>query len=192
MTTSSSKHSSGWLSQGERNSLEEVNNTVSIPAGAGFWRKFFAFSGPGALIAVGYVDPGNWATSIAGGSRYGYTLLSVILISNLIAMLLQGLAAKLGIATGRDLAQATRDGISKHWAVILWILAELAIMATDLAEVIGSAIALNLLFGMPLLVGIAVTTVDVMLLLLLQKKRVPGAGIDCHRPDGDDLRYFYL
>ncbi|MBJ6363708.1 Nramp family divalent metal transporter [Paenibacillus sp. GCM10012307] len=170
MDTSSSKQPSGWLKQGEGSSLEEVNNTVSIPAGSGFWRKFFAFSGPGALIAVGYVDPGNWATSIAGGSRYGYLLLSVVLISSLIAMLLQGLAAKLGIATGRDLAQATGDGLKKHWAIILWLLAELAIMATDLAEVIGSAIALNLLVGMPLLLGIAVTTVDVMLLLLLQKK----------------------
>ncbi|WP_040931947.1 Nramp family divalent metal transporter, partial [Paenibacillus larvae] len=151
-------------------SLEEVNNSVKVPGNAGFWRKFFAFAGPGSLVAVGYVDPGNWATSIAGGARFGYTLLFVILVSNLIAMLLQSLSAKLGIVTGRDLAQATRDAVGKKSAIVLWILTELAIIATDLAEVIGSAIALNLLFGIPLLFGILITTVDVLLLLLLQKK----------------------
>jgi len=162
--------SQGWLHSTSNISLEEVNNTIKIPTNSGFWRKFFAFAGPGSLVAVGYVDPGNWATSIAGGSRFGYTLLSVILMSNLIAMLLQALAAKLGIVTGRDLAQATRDAVNKKTAIILWILTELAIVATDLAEVIGSAIALNLLFGIPLLLGIAITTLDVLLLLLLQKK----------------------
>ncbi|TVX99764.1 Nramp family divalent metal transporter [Cohnella terricola] len=160
----------GWLRQSSNISLEEVNNSIKIPNKAGFWRKFFAFAGPGTLVAVGYVDPGNWATSIAGGARFGYTLLSVILISNLIAMLLQSLSAKLGIVTGRDLAQATRDAVGKKTAFILWILTELAIVATDLAEVIGSAIALNLLFGIPLLLGILITTLDVLLLLLLQKK----------------------
>ncbi|KKE78484.1 divalent metal cation transporter [Bacilli bacterium] len=160
----------GWLKQSSNISLEEVNNSVKIPANAGFWRKFFAFAGPGSLVAVGYVDPGNWATSIAGGARFGYTLLSVILIANLMAILLQTLSAKLGIVTGRDLAQATRDATGKKTAFVLWILTELAIVATDLAEVIGSAIALNLLFGIPLTVGILITTLDVLLLLLLQKK----------------------
>ncbi|MBU8880413.1 Nramp family divalent metal transporter [Bacillus sp. FJAT-29790] len=160
----------GWLKQSTNISLEEVNNTVRIPNKGGFWRKFMAFAGPGSLVAVGYVDPGNWATSIAGGARFGYTLLIVILLANLVAMLLQALSAKLGIVTGRDLAQATRDATGKKTAFILWVLTELAIIATDLAEVIGSAIALNLLFGIPLLLGIAITTLDVLLLLYLQKK----------------------
>ena len=160
----------GWLKQSSNVSLEEVNNTVSIPSKGGFWRKLLAFAGPGSLVAVGYVDPGNWATSIAGGARFGYTLLIVILLSNLIAMLLQALSSKLGIVTGRDLAQATRDATGKKTAFFLWILTELAIIATDLAEVIGSAIALNLLFGIPLLLGISITTLDVLLLLYLQKK----------------------
>ncbi|GED68540.1 divalent metal cation transporter MntH [Brevibacillus reuszeri] len=164
------EENTGWLRPSSNVSLEEVNNSISIPSKGKFWRKFFAFAGPGSLVAVGYVDPGNWATSIAGGARFGYTLLSVILISNLIAMLLQSLAARLGIVTGRDLAQATRDAVGKKTAITLWILTELAIVATDLAEVIGSAIALNLLFGIPLLLGILITTLDVLLLLLLQKK----------------------
>lgn len=159
-----------WIQKSSHISLEEVNNSVRVPEHAGFWRKFFAFAGPGSLVAVGYVDPGNWATSIAGGSRFGYTLLFVILIANLAAMLLQSLAAKLGIVTGRDLAQATREATSAKTAIILWLLTELAIIATDLAEVIGSAIALNLLFKIPLLIGIVITTLDVILLLLLQKK----------------------
>jgi len=163
-------HKQGWLKSSSNISLEEVNNSVRIPENAGFWRKLFAFAGPGSLVAVGYVDPGNWATSIAGGARFGYTLLSIILISSLMAILLQTLSAKLGIVTGRDLAQATRDATGKKTAFFLWIMAELAIIATDLAEVIGSAIALNLLFGIPLLIGILITTVDVLLLLLLQKK----------------------
>ncbi|WP_269410169.1 Nramp family divalent metal transporter [Lentibacillus daqui] len=168
--TRNSSNEHGWLKHSSNISLEEVNNSVSIPENAGFWRKFLAFAGPGSLVAVGYVDPGNWATSIAGGTRFGYTLLSIILISNLMAMLLQTLAAKLGIVTGRDLAQATRDATGKKTATILWLLTELAIIATDLAEVIGSAIALNLLFGIPLLWGILITTLDVLLLLLLQRK----------------------
>ncbi|ETI69113.1 Nramp family divalent metal transporter [Neobacillus vireti] len=160
----------GWLKKSSNKSLEEVHSTVSVPTKGGFWRKLLAFAGPGSLVAVGYVDPGNWATSIAGGARFGYTLLIVILLSNLIAMLLQALSAKLGIVTGRDLAQATRDATGKKTGFFLWILTELAIIATDLAEVIGSAIALNLLFGIPLLLGIAITTLDVLLLLYLQKK----------------------
>ncbi|MFF2753002.1 Nramp family divalent metal transporter [Psychrobacillus sp. NPDC058041] len=160
----------GWFKESSNVSMEEVNSSVNVPTKGGFWRKLLAFAGPGSLVAVGYVDPGNWATSIAGGARFGYTLLSVILLSNLIAILLQSLSAKLGIVTGRDLAQATRDATGKKTAIFLWILTELAIIATDLAEVIGSAIALNLLFGIPLLLGITITTLDVLLLLYLQKK----------------------
>lgn len=159
-----------WREEKETESLSEVNNTIKVPQDASFFRKLLAFMGPGALIAVGYVDPGNWATSIAGGSEFGYTLLSVILISNLMAILLQSLAAKLGIATGRDLAQASRDSFSKKTSFALWVLAELAIIATDLAEVIGSAIALNLLFGLPLIVGVIITALDIFLVLLLQHR----------------------
>ena len=124
------------------------------PHGAGFWRKMFAFAGPGYLVAVGYMDPGNWATDLAGGARFGYTLLSVIMISNLMAILLQALAARLGIASGRDLAQACRDSYSRPVTIVLWVLCEIAIAACDLAEVIGAAIALNLLFGLPLIWGV--------------------------------------
>jgi manganese transport protein len=140
--------------------------------GSNKWRKILAFAGPGYLVAVGYMDPGNWATDLAGGSRFGYTLLSVILISNLMAVLLQGLASKLGIVTGRDLAQACRDHFSTPVVWALWILCEIAIAACDLAEVIGSAIALNLLFGIALPIGVAITGFDVLLLLYLQNKGV--------------------
>lgn len=150
-------------------SLEEINNTVAIPKNGSFWRNLLAFSGPGALVAVGYMDPGNWITSIGGGAEYGYLLLSVILFSSLIAMLLQYMAAKLGIVTQMDLAQATRKHTSKGLGFVLWIVTELAIMATDIAEVIGGAIALNLLFGLPLLVGVILTIFDVLLLLFLMK-----------------------
>ena len=135
-----------------------------------WWRRMLAFAGPGYMVAVGYMDPGNWATDLAGGSRFGYTLLSVILISNLMAVLLQGLASKLGIVTGRDLAQACRDHYSKPVAFALWVVCELAIAACDLAEVIGSAIALNLLFHIPIAVGVVITSVDVLLVLYLQNK----------------------
>ncbi|SJZ58589.1 manganese transport protein [Pilibacter termitis] len=150
-------------------SLEEVNATVDVPKNAGFWRTLFAFSGPGALVAVGYMDPGNWITSIEGGSRFEYTLLSFILLSSLIAMLLQYMAAKLGIVTRMDLAQATRHHTGKKLGITLWVTTELAIMATDIAEIIGSAVALELLFHIPLLLGVIITVFDVMLLLLLQK-----------------------
>ncbi|WP_042350662.1 Nramp family divalent metal transporter [Bacillus massiliigorillae] len=150
-------------------SLEEINNTVSIPKNAGFWKKLLAYSGPGALVAVGYMDPGNWVTSIAGGAQFGYLLISVILISSLIAMLLQSMAAKLGIVTGMDLAQVTRLKTGMKVGFILWILTELAIMATDIAEVIGSAVALKLLFNLPLLVGVIITVLDVFLLLILAR-----------------------
>ncbi|WP_159468253.1 Nramp family divalent metal transporter [Dyadobacter sp. 3J3] len=151
-------------------SLSEVHASINIPEGAGFWKKLLAFTGPGLMVAVGYIDPGNWATDIEGGSRFGYTLLTVILVSNLFAMLLQHLALKLGIASGRDLAQACRDYYSKPVSFVLWILSEIAIAATDLAEVIGSAIALNLLFGLPLTVGIIFTSLDVLLVLYFQQK----------------------
>ena len=137
---------------------------------AGFWRKLFAFAGPGYLVAVGYMDPGNWATDLAGGARYGYTLLSVILISNLMAILLQALSVRLGIASGRDLAQACRDSYSKPVTIVLWVLCEIAIAACDLAEVIGAAIALNLLFGLPLIWGVSLTALDVLLILFLQHR----------------------
>ncbi|WP_326525150.1 Nramp family divalent metal transporter [Sphingomonas sp.] len=151
-------------------SLAEVHRSVPVPGlGLPFWRRLGAFMGPGYLVAVGYMDPGNWATGIAGGSAFGYTLLSVILISNLMAMLLQSLCAKLGIVAGMDLAQACRAHYSRPVNFLLWVLCELAIIATDLAEVIGTAIALQLLFGIPLVLGIAITALDVLLILGLQR-----------------------
>ncbi|ATO52039.1 manganese transporter [Brevibacillus laterosporus] len=143
---------------------------MRVPRNASKFRKFLAFAGPGYLVAVGYMDPGNWATDLAGGSQFGYTLLSVILLSNIMAMFLQALAGKLGIVTGRDLAQACRDHYSKPVAMSLWVLCEIAIAACDLAEVIGSAIALNLLFGIPLIYGVLITAIDVLLVLFLQNK----------------------
>ncbi|NIJ51634.1 Nramp family divalent metal transporter [Dyadobacter arcticus] len=151
-------------------SLSEVHSSISVPEGAGFWKKLMAFAGPGLMVSVGYIDPGNWATDIEGGSRFGYTLLSVILISNLFAMLLQHLSLKLGIASGRDLAQACRDYYSRPVSFVLWVLSEIAIAATDLAEVIGSAIALNLLFGIPLPIGVLFTAFDVLIVLYFQQK----------------------
>src|SRR4051812_39400980 len=151
-------------------SLPESYQTVHVPKGVSFWRKALAFAGPGYMVAVGYMDPGNWATDLAGGARFGYTLLSVILISNLMAILLQALALKLGIATGRDLAQACRDHYSRPVSFALWVFCEIAIAACDLAEVIGSAIALNLLFGVPLIWGVVATALDVLLILVLQQK----------------------
>jgi len=160
----------GWRYPRSNPSLPESHHTVLVPRGASFWRKALAFAGPGYMVAVGYMDPGNWATDLAGGARFGYTLLSVILISNLMAILLQALALKLGIATGRDLAQACRDHYSRPVSFVLWVLCEIAIAACDLAEVIGSAIALNLLFGIPLVWGVCLTALDVLLILLLQHK----------------------
>jgi len=151
-------------------SLPEVFRTIHVPKVGTWWRRMFAFAGPGYLVSVGYMDPGNWATDIAGGSKFGYTLLSVILISNLMAILLQALCVRLGVATGRDLAQACRDYYSKPTSVALWLLCEIAIVACDLAELLGSALALNLLFGIPMAVGVCLTTLDVLLLLVLQNK----------------------
>jgi manganese transport protein len=162
----------GWRRERASASLPEVFKTIPIPASAPFWRKMLAFAGPGFLVAVGYMDPGNWATDLAGGAQFGYTLLSVIMISNLMAILLQHLCVKLGIATGRDLAQACRDHYSQPVAVALWILCELAIAACDLAEVVGSAIGLELLFGIPLVWGCLITGLDVMLVLFLQNKGI--------------------
>ena len=150
-------------------SLEEINGTIEVPKNLSFWKTLFAYSGPGALVAVGYMDPGNWSTSITGGQNYQYMLMSVILISSLIAMLLQYMAAKLGIVSQMDLAQAIRARTSKSLGIVLWILTEFAIMATDIAEVIGAAIALYLLFGIPLVISVFITVFDVLLLLLLTK-----------------------
>jgi manganese transport protein len=162
-------HEPGWRHARVTPSLSEVYRSVPV-TGATWWRKLLAFAGPGYLVAVGYMDPGNWATDLAGGSQFGYTLLSVILMSNLMAVLLQGLASKLGIVTGRDLAQACRDHYSPGVNFVLWVLCELAIAACDLAEVIGTAIALNLLFGIPLAWGVGITALDVMIVLYLQNK----------------------
>lgn len=163
----SAKSVQGDLTNGP--SLAEINGSVRVPKEKGFVRNLLAFSGPGALVAVGYMDPGNWVTSIGGGAQYGYLLMSVILMSSLIAMLLQYMAAKLGIVTQMDLAQATRAHTGKRIGAVLWVMTELAIMATDIAEVIGGAIALKLLFGVPLILGVSLTVLDVLLLLLLTR-----------------------
>src|SRR3954469_866581 len=160
----------GWRLPQAAPSLREVNRTIAVPKTFSFWRKMLAFSGPGYLVAVGYMDPGNWATDLAGGSAFGYSLLSVILLSNLMAILLQSLCARLGIVTGRDLAQACRDHYSRPVAFFLWVLCEIAICACDLAEVIGSAIALNLLFKIPLVWGVCITALDVLMVMYLQNK----------------------
>src|SRR3984893_10606881 len=149
-------------------SLPESHRTIPFSSGASWFRQILAFAGPGYLVAVGYMDPGNWATDIGGGSKFGYTLLSVILISNLMAMFLQALSAKLGIATGRDLAQACREQYSRRTGLFLWVVCEIAIAACDLAEVLGSAVALKLLFGLPLLAGVLITAFDVLIVLALQ------------------------
>jgi len=158
-----------WLHLRSEASLVEVFRTVVVPT-AGFWRKFLAFFGPGYLVAVGYMDPGNWATSLSGGAQFGYTLLFIAVLSNIMAIILQSLCARLAISTGRDLAQACRDAFPKFISFPLWVFAELAICATDLAEVIGTAIGLNLLFKIPLEFGVLITALDVFLILWLQNK----------------------
>jgi manganese transport protein len=160
----------GWRRPAGQVSLAEVHRSIVVPTTASFWRKLLAFSGPGFLVAVGYMDPGNWATDLAGGARFGYALLSIVMISNLMAILLQHLCIKLGVATGRDLAQACRDHYSTVTVWFLWILCEIAIAACDLAEVVGSAIALQLLFGIPLVWGCIITALDVLAVLYLQTK----------------------
>ena len=159
----------GWRGERGEASLSDVHRSIKIAPNAGWFRKMMAFVGPGYMVAVGYMDPGNWATSLAGGSQFGYTLLSVALISNMIAILLQSLTARLAIASGRDLAQACRDAFPRSVSFILWFMAELAIIATDIAEVIGTAIGLNLIFGIPLELGVLITALDVFLILYLQK-----------------------
>src|SRR5579862_4429047 len=162
--------STGWRAAPAQPSLPEIYGSLAIPQTANVLRKLFAFAGPGFLIAVGYMDPGNWATDLAAGSKYNYTLLSVIMASNFMAILLQALAIKLGVVSGRDLAQACRDHFSRRVSFALWIFAEIAIAACDLAEVIGSAIALNLLFHIPLLIGVCLTALDVLVILYLQHR----------------------
>ena len=159
-----------WRKAAAEFSLPEVHRSILVPGQGSFWRKLLAFSGPGFLVAVGYMDPGNWATDLSGGAQFGYTLLSVVLISNFMAMLLQHLCVKLGVATGRDLAQACRDHYSTPTVWFLWIICELAIAACDLAEVVGSAIGLQLLFGIPLVWGCVITCLDVLAVLFLQTK----------------------
>jgi manganese transport protein len=160
----------GWQRQRGEPSLMDVFRSVKVSPNGTPWRKFLAFVGPGYLVAVGYMDPGNWATSLAGGAQFGYALLFVALLSNIMAILLQSLCARLAIATGRDLAQACRDAFPRWVSWPLWVLAELAICATDLAEVIGTAIGLNLLFGIPMEIGVLITALDVFLILWLQNK----------------------
>ena len=160
----------GWRAPVQRPSLPEVFHSIAVPKDASSWRRSLAFFGPGYLIAVGYMDPGNWATDISGGSVYSYRLLSVILLANFTAIFLQALAAKLGIVTGRDLAQACRDSYSKPVSLFLWLSAEVGIVACDVAEVIGAGIALNLLFHIPLILGCGLTALDVLAVLALQGK----------------------
>src|SRR5215213_6574434 len=159
---------SGWNRPRGNPSLSEVFGSIRTRPTGSFWRKLTAFLGPGYLVAVGYMDPGNWATSLAGGSKFGYALLTVALVSNIMAILLQALCARLGIGAGRDLAQACRDAFPRAVSWPLWVLAEIAICATDLAEVIGTAIGLNLLFGIPLEIGVLITALDVFLILWMQ------------------------
>jgi manganese transport protein len=159
-----------WHSERKENTLREVFASIPVPEGKGFWPTLRAFMGPGFMVAVGYMDPGNWATDLAGGASFGYTLLSVVLVSSIFAMVLQHLALKLGVATGRDLAQACGDAFSKPVAIFLWFICEIAIAACDLAEVVGSALALHLLFEIPILVGILITILDVFLILYFQNR----------------------
>ncbi len=170
MSQGAPESSSIWLRSRGEPSLADVFRSVSVAPTSSSWRKFLTFLGPGYLVAVGYMDPGNWATSLAGGAQFGYTLLVVALISNIMAVILQSLCARLAVATGRDLAQACRDAYPPYMAWPLWLLAELAICATDLAEVIGTAIGLNLLFGIPLEIGVLITGLDVFIILWLQTK----------------------
>jgi manganese transport protein len=170
MSTAPEQADKGWRRARGEPALLDVFRSIAVAPGATPWRKFLAFFGPGYLVAVGYMDPGNWATSLAGGAQFGYALLFIALVSNIMAIILQSLCARLAIATGRDLAQACRDAYPRWVSWPLWALAELAICATDLAEVIGTAIALNLLFGMPLEIGVIVTALDVFVILWLQTK----------------------
>ncbi len=163
------KAKSGWRHERDEASMADVHRSIGAKTHASRWRRAAAFVGPGYLVAVGYMDPGNWSTSLAGGSKFGYTLLAVALLSNLMAIVLQSLCARLAIGSGRDLAQACRDAFPRWVSIPLWLFAEIAIIATDIAEVIGTAIGLNLLFGIPLELGVLITALDVFLILYLQK-----------------------
>src|ERR1700761_7097196 len=167
-TTGVSQDAAGWRGERGEPSLADMFATVRTQRGGSFWRRLLAFLGPGYLVAVGYMDPGNWATSLAGGSRFGYALLTVALLSNVMAIILQSLCTRLGVGAGRDLARACRDSFPRYVAIPLWLSAEIAITATDLAEVIGTAIGLNLLFHIPLEIGVLITAADVFLILALQ------------------------
>jgi manganese transport protein len=160
---------SGWLRGRGEPPLSDMFRTVRVGTGGNWFRRFLAFVGPGYLVSVGYMDPGNWATSIAGGAQFGYALLSIALLSNIMAIILQSLCARLAIASGRDLAQACRDAFPRTVSLVLWLFAEIAIIATDIAEVVGTAIGLNLLFGIPLELGVIITALDVFLILMLQR-----------------------
>src|SRR5215204_1040219 len=162
--------SGGWSRDRGEASLSDVNRSVVVRSSGPTWRRAAAFVGPGFLVAVGYMDPGNWATSLAGGSKFGYALLFIALLSNIMAIILQHLCARLAVASGRDLAQACRDAYPRFLSYPLWFLAEIAICSTDLAEVIGTAIGLNLLFGVPLEIGVIITAADVFIILYLQNK----------------------
>jgi manganese transport protein len=162
---------SGWRRHNEVASLQEVNSSVSVPSEGSWYKKAFAFAGLGFMISVAYMDPGNWATDLSGGAAFGYTLLSVILLSNFTAIFLQSLSLKLGIVADRDLAQACRDAYPKWVVYVLWVMMEIAIAATDLAEVIGSAVALNLLFGLPLWAGVLITAVDTLFILVFGTRK---------------------
>src|SRR6201982_1728723 len=168
LTPDSALESLGWAGERGEPSLLDVFGSGGVPGAGPFWRKLLAFFGPGYLVAVGYMDPGNWATSLAGGSKFGYALLTVALLSNLMAIMLQSLCIRLGVGAGRDLAQACRDSFPRFVSLPLWLSAEIAITATDLAEVIGTAIGLNLLFHIPLEIGVIITAADVFLILALQ------------------------
>lgn len=161
--------SGGWLRARGEAALNDVHRTIPVARSGPAWRRLLAYLGPGYMVAVGYMDPGNWATSIAGGAQFGYTLLAVVMLSNIMAIILQSLAARLAIGSGRDLAQACRDGLPRWTVLPLWLLAEAAIVATDIAEVIGTAIGLKLLFGIPLAMGVVITALDVFLILFLQR-----------------------
>src|SRR6267378_3540554 len=169
-STTAEKPHVAWRRSAGQVSLPEVHRSIVVPTTASFWRKLFAFSGPGFLVAVGYMDPGNWATDLAGGAKFGYALLFIVMLSNFMAILLQHLCINLGVAMGRDLAQACRDHYSTPTVWFLWILCEIAISACDLAKVVGSAIALQLLFGIPLVRGCVITALDVLAVLYLQNK----------------------
>src|SRR6187551_509468 len=160
----------GWRHPSVTVSLPEVHGSVPVPRSGGFWRKMLAFAGPGYLVAVGYMDPGNWATDLAGGSRFGYRLLPVIVVSSLTAVFLQWMAMRLGVASGLDLAQACRRQFPRAVNLLLWVACEIAIIACNLAEVIGAAIALKLLFGLPMTIGVVATVLDVFLILALQSR----------------------